>query len=343
MTTVAPKVFNYDFKITNYLLNMTVEIMGLLRDVEALPSNLPKLYLRKDNQVRTISSTTQIEGNSLSRLEVMDILDGKVITGDELEIREVKNAISLYASIGDLDPQSKTDFLLAHKILMNDLIDNSGKLRTVNVGIRSKNGAIIYKAPKFEVVEDHIDSLFSFLKADRELNIIIKSSLIHYLIESIHPFEDGNGRMGRFWQSLILSKRYDFFKYIPIEEYIRDRQEKYYQSLKRSQSLNDPVYFVEFMVKVILDAVNDYRGISFESPRKSSFERRMLKAQKVLGESSFSRKNYISAIGDISKQQATLDLKKGVSEGGLRSQGSGNQTRYAFLGLKIKNVARDKD
>ena len=209
--------------------------------------------LRRQNRIKTIQASLQIEGNTLSLDQVTAVLDGKRVLGQPREIQEVRNAFKAYETMATLQPESREDLLAAHRLLMEGLVDRAGRFRTSAVGI-FQGGEVAHVAPPAKRVGGLMDDLLGWLKATDE-HPLIASCVFHYELEFIHPFEDGNGRMGRFWQTLILSHWREFFSMLPIESVVRDRQKQYYQALGHSDQQGDATSFVVFMLDAIRRAI----------------------------------------------------------------------------------------
>jgi Fic family protein len=225
------------------------------------------------------------------------------------------------------NPMSEMDFIMAHKILMKGLIKTNGAYRSVNVGISSK-GKIKTVFPTYNKVKGLCADLFEYLEASND-NFLIKSCVAHYLIESIHPFEDGNGRMGRFWHTLILSKNFEIFNYLPLETFIHQRQKDYYEALHIGQLANSPTLFVKLMLEVVISALNESFSYRFEDG-PSNREKRFIEAKEHFRKSKFSRKDYLSIFLNLSSSMGTKDLKAFCNDGLLFNSGNGNGTRYYF-------------
>ncbi len=212
-------------------------------------------HLRRKNRIRTIHSSLAIENNTLSIDQVTAIIDGKRVLGNPNEIREVRNAYDAYELMLDLNPLSVDDLLKAHRLMMAGLIPESGKFRTSGVGVF--NGQkVIHMAPPAEFVPGQIKDLIAWYK-DSRLHPLIKSSVFHYEFEFIHPFADGNGRMGRMWHTMLLGKWKGLFFWIPVEELIQTRQKEYYDALNMADSLADSSCFVELMLEIIRDSLKE--------------------------------------------------------------------------------------
>lgn len=250
------------FEITNDMFEISTEIMenlGKLSNINEL-EKLPRL--RKVSRIKSIHSSLAIENNTLSIEQVTDILDGKRVLGPREDIVAVKNAFEAYKELDSANPYALKDLLKIHKIMMKDLVKEAGCLRSGNVGVFDENGNIIHTAPPVQVVGELLNQLFDWVK-NTDIQMLIKSSVFHYEFEYIHPFRDGNGRMGRLWQTALLSSWKPIFKYIPIESVIKDNQEEYYNAIAKSTSEGKSNAFIIFMLdiinKAIKDIVNDSR------------------------------------------------------------------------------------
>ncbi|NBV06202.1 MAG: Fic family protein [Proteobacteria bacterium] len=209
--------------------------------------------LRRNNRIRTIHASLAIENNSLSEKQVSAVIEGKTVLGQPREIQEVRNAFLAYEEMSNWQPENLQDLLKAHEILMRGLVDEAGKFRSGLVGIY-KDQTLIHMAPPAERVPHLIQDLLDWL-SKTETHPLINSCVFHYEFEFIHPFSDGNGRMGRLWQSLILSKYVPFLAYLPVETVVHKQQEKYYQVLGACDKAGDSTLFIEFMLDAIKQAM----------------------------------------------------------------------------------------
>lgn len=238
------------YEITNTILFLYGQITEALGKGQSLLLVKPEARLRKQNRIKTIYSSLAIEGNTLGVEHVSALIDNKRIIGPKKDILEVQNAINAYEQLNHLKPYLIKDFLRAHGILMKGLLDNPGKFRKSQVGI-IKGKEVTHIAPGYNMVPELMKDLFEYVRKDKDINII-KSCVFHYEMEFIHPFEDGNGRMGRYWQTRLLMEVNPLFEYVPVEETIKNNQGEYYKSLEKSDSSGSSTTFIEFM----LDALN---------------------------------------------------------------------------------------
>jgi Fic family protein len=244
------------FTANSVILNLIADIsekMGQLSALSELSVQASDLKLRRMNRIRTIHGSLAIEGNTLSEEQITAILAGKKVLAPPREIKEAQNAIELYEHLDDFSVHSQKDLLKAHKILMIDLIKEAGKFRSGGAGVM-KGEQLLHMAPSASMVPGQIKDLLAWLKHSKD-HPLIKSSVFHYEFEFIHPFADGNGRMGRLWQTLILSKWKPEFAYIPVENMVHLHQNEYYQAINQSSQLADSSPFVEFMLRQILKAL----------------------------------------------------------------------------------------
>lgn len=228
---------NPPYEITPRILKLITSISQKIGEVNAkhLVRQNPKL--RKQNQIKTIHSSLSIEGNILSEEQITSIIENKRVVGHEKDIKEVLNALEVYKELKNFRYNSEKDFLKAHKLLMNGLVLYPGKYRTKGVGI-VKGAKVEHIAPPFSNLKYLMNELFQYLKDKSELTLI-KSCIFHYEMEFIHPFMDGNGRMGRLWQTSILMSEYPLFEFLPFETLISKNQNDYYNALSTSELLDN--------------------------------------------------------------------------------------------------------
>lgn len=244
------------FDLTSEIFEISSEIMenlGKLSDINDL-EKLPRL--RKISRLKSIHSSLAIEQNTLSLDQVTDIIDGKRVLGPQDEILAVKNAFSAYKELDNINPYKLNDLLLVHGIMMNDLVEEAGKLRTGAVGVFDSEGNVVHTAPPARMVHSLMLDLFNWTTTS-STPMLIKSCVFHYEFEFIHPFRDGNGRTGRLWQTALLASWKPIFKWIPIESIIKDNQDTYYQAIARSTLDGKSNAFILFMLDVINKAIKD--------------------------------------------------------------------------------------
>jgi len=241
------------FKITSKAINLISQISEKIGEIHNLENTVHSVQLRKKNRIKTIHSSLAIENNSLTIEQMTAIIEGKRVLGSPNEIREVKNAVQAYELLLTLNPYQEKDLLQAHRLMMNELVNRSGKYRRDGVGIFDGR-SVVHVAPPADRVPFLMGDLFQWLK-DTDAHPLIKSSVFHYEFEFIHPFEDGNGRMGRLWQTVILKDWKPFFAWLPIETLIKEHQTEYYHALGISDANSDSTAFIEFMLSVIFDTI----------------------------------------------------------------------------------------
>jgi len=315
------------FQITSKIANLISEISRGLGRLESVSFAPPNPNLRRKNRIKTIKSTLAIEGNTFTEEQITAILENKKVVGSQKEIREVQNAIELYDRIDSFRPGKEKDFLKAHSILMQVLVDGAGNYRSKNVGIL-KGRVVKHLAPKPRMVGELMKKTTELDQDRKRIHPLVLSSVAHYEIEFIHPFEDGNGRIGRFWQALILTKYDPIFKFIPIENLVEKNQLRYYEVLESCDKKGDSTLFIEFMLEVILESLSDFsrdiKGVTASSTD------RLMKAKQEFKKREFSRKEYMELFKSISSATASRDLKNGVEQGQLEREGDKNKSRYRF-------------
>ena len=241
------------YTITSKIIHLIAQISESIGRLTALTQIQDSLKLRKANRIRTIQGSLAIEGNTLSTEQITAILNGKTIIAPPKEVQEVRNALKAYEEIQDWNPDQESHLLKAHQILMTGLIDEIGQYRHGGVGVMSGD-RVVHMAPPANQINRLMVDLLDWLN-DSEVHPLIQSSVFHYEFEFIHPFADGNGRMGRLWQTLILSRWNPIFANIPVESLIYQNQKAYYEALQASTDRTDSAPFIEFILQMILDAI----------------------------------------------------------------------------------------
>ena len=249
------------FEISSRTINLIAEISAQIERYAIRLEN-EGLKLRKANRIRTIHSSLAIEGNNLSENQVQDIINGKNVIAPLREIQEVKNAIKTYELYSSLNPFSITDLLKAHGTMMFALSDDAERFRQGGVGVFSEKG-LVHMAPPANRVQGLIEDLMQWL-ASSDDHLLIRSCVFHYEFEFIHPFSDGNGRMGRLWQSLILGKLHPIFEHLPVENMVFSNQQAYYKAIADSTAAADCGAFIDFMLGEILNTLKLHRGEELE-------------------------------------------------------------------------------
>ena len=316
---------NPPYEITPKIVQLITSISEKIGEINATYLNRPSPKLRKQNRIKTIHSSLKIEGNSLTEEQVNALLDKKRIIGPKKDVLEVLNAIEIYENLEKYNPNDEKSFLKAHQDLMTDLIEDAGRYRKQSVGI-VKGSQIEHLAPSFENVPFLMKDLFKYLKESEEIGLI-KSCVFHYEMEFIHPFLDGNGRMGRLWQTLILMEKYPIFEFLPFETMIINDQEKYYKALAQSDKIGKSTKFIEYMLNVIDSSIN--KLLDFNNRTLNEQDR--LDYFISLNKNEFSRKDYMNVFKDISSSTASRDLKKGLELNVFKKIGEKNKTKYKII------------
>ena len=248
------------FTVSAKAINLIAKISSQLERYAIRMEQEDTLRLRRANRIKTIHSSLAIEGNTLSEGEVQAVLEGKKVVAPLKEIQEVKNAIKTYELYPKLNPFSIQDLLLAHGTMMSGLVDEAGMFRKGGVGVFDGDKPI-HIAPPANRVRNLMSDLFGWLE-NADDHLLIRSCVFHYEFEFIHPFADGNGRIGRLWQSLILGRLNPIFEHLPVENMVYSNQQAYYHAINWSSDLGDSGPFIDFMLEEILNALVDHQGKS---------------------------------------------------------------------------------
>lgn len=253
------------FEITNRMIDYVAEIaelVGKLNVTDMLSSNPT---LRRSNRIRTIHGSLAIEQNTLSLEQVTAVLNGKHVLAPPKDIAEVKNAYEIYERLDELNPYSVDDLLIAHSIMTRGLVEESGIFRTRPVGVVDSEGHVLHFGTLPQYVPNLVMELLDWAKTS-EVHMLIRSCVFHYEFELIHPFADGNGRVGRLWHTLLLSKWNPAFAWLPVESIIHDRQQEYYDAINVSNDAGESTVFIEFMLSAIkaslIEAINTSAAMS---------------------------------------------------------------------------------
>lgn len=243
------------FTITPAILNAVSEISELLGRWNARSEAAPSPQLRRQQRIRSIQASLAIENNSLSIEQVTAVLDGKTVLAPPREVQEVRNAFAAYERLPHWQPARAEDLLDAHALLMAGLLDAPGQWRIGGVGIY-RGGQLVHMAPPASRVPKVMADLLGWL-ARTDTHPLVASCVFHYEFEFIHPFGDGNGRMGRLWQTLILSRWQPVLAWLPVETVIRERQGDYYAALAAADRASEATPFVDFMLQALATALRE--------------------------------------------------------------------------------------
>lgn len=314
------------YEITSTILKLITSISEKIGEVNANLLNKPSPKLRKQNRIKTIHSSLKIEGNALTEEQITALLENKRVIGPKKDVVEVLNAIKIYENLDEYNPSNEKSFLKAHKNLMEGLIENSGKYRNQSVGI-IKGSKVEHLAPPFGNIPYLMKDLFQYLQKSDEIELI-KSCVFHYVMEFIHPFLDGNGRMGRLWQTLILMEKYPIFEFLPFETLINKEQEEYYKALAESDKSGKSTKFIEYMLSVIDVSISELLNFN----NRTLNEKDRLEYFVSLNKTEFTRKDYMDIFKDISSATASRDLKKGAELNVFERIGEKNKTIYRLIG-----------
>jgi len=315
------------FALTPAVLVLTAEISRLLGRLDGLQRPPPAPRLRREIQVRTVVATLAIEGERITEDRVTALLDGKRVAGPAHEIIAARNAIAAYRRAPSLRPGSTMDFRCAHELMMKELIPDAGSYRRGAVGIMD-GSRVSHIAPPAKRVATLVADLLGFVSRDRQTPALVKSAVVHYEIEFIHPFSDGNGRMGRLWQHVILLAYDPAFAHVLPETVVRARQADYYAALAASDTAGEATIFVEYSLETVRDALRDF--LSELRPRRASAADRIATARAHFGRREFSRGEYLALQQSVGPATASRDLASGVRDGILVRTGDKATARYRF-------------
>lgn len=245
------------YTVSSEIIDLIAEVSELLGEIKHLNHASHSTRLRKISKIKTITGTLQIEGNTLNEEQITALLDGKHVLGSVRELAEVRGAITAYENITAVDYKNLEHLLEAHRLLMSEILIHAGEFRTKSVGVYGAQG-VTHVAPPANRVRGLMMDLFAWLNSTTEHPLIV-SSVFHYEFEFIHPFIDGNGRMGRLWQYIMLHHWRDTFSLVPVESMIRNHQQGYYQALQQAGVLGDSTVFLVFMLKTIRQSILDVK------------------------------------------------------------------------------------
>lgn len=315
------------FEITSKIIELISNISEKIGEINYLQDNPYHIQLRKENRIKTIHSSLAIENNSLSLKQITAIIDGKYVLGNPNEIKEVKNSIQAYDLLLSLNPYKEKDLLKAHKLIMQDLVDRNGKYRTDGVGIFDGE-KVVHLAPPADRVPELMSDLFEWIKTS-DVHPLIKSCVFHYEFEFIHPFQDGNGRIGRLWQTVILKDWKEIFAWLPVETLIKENQKEYYSVLGTSDSEANSTKFIEFMLSLILNTIEEIISTEKKVTKKVTIKV-TINQQKIIdaikSNPHITQEELADIIG-ITKKSITANMKK-LQENGLIKRIGANKNGY---------------
>ena len=316
-------IYTPPFTITPTILDLVSQISEAIGKLELLAPTAITPKLRKANKIKTIAGTLAIEGNTLGIEKVTAILEGKRVMGSVREIAEVNGAIKVYDNLDNFDYKKLDDLLSAHKMLMGEILTKAGSFRTSNVGVGGEEG-VVHVAPPYDRVPRLMGDLFDWLSST-DIHPLIKSSIFHYEFEFIHPFEDGNGRIGRLWQSLILYDWKPIFSAVPIESVIKESQQGYYNALEAAGSAGESTPFVAFMLQAILRSCEEELAAERDVPKtvpKNVPINRQEKIIRLMQENSAITIEQLAHACDVSDKTIKRDIAKLKEEGRVERVGS---------------------
>ncbi len=321
------------FTVNAKIIDLISKISEKIGEINSLESSPQHVNLRKENRIKTIHSSLAIENNSLRIEQITAIIEGKRVLGAPNEIQEVKNAVQAYDLLLSLNSTNESDLLRAHSLMMSDLVSGNGKYRTGGVGIFDGT-EVVHVAPPAERVPYLMADLFDWLKKS-DVHPLIKSCVFHYEFEFIHPFQDGNGRMDRLWQTVILKDWKDVFAWIPVESLIKENQSEYYKSLSASDTNADSTIFIEFMLELLLRSIEDI--ISAESRVNVKVNVKVsVNQQKILDEikkNPYVTIDELAGIVGIAKKNIFNNMKKMQGNGLIRRIGADKNGHWEIIKL----------
>ena len=317
------------FEITTAILDEIAEIAELVGHVNASLGLSANPMLRRSNRIRTIYSSLAIEQNPLSLEQVTAVLSGKRIIAPPKDIAEVKNAYEIYEMMGSLDPYSVDDLLTAHGVMTRGLVDESGCFRSRPVGVADKQGNVLHFGTLPDYVPGLVMELLDWVR-DSDFHMLIKSCVFHYELELIHPFADGNGRIGRLWHTLLLTHWKPMFAWLPVEFMIHDRQDEYYQAINRSNNEAESTVFIEFMLSAIKEALLEAVQIG-STESMSAEEQRWLQIERFLKKHGTITNADVREMLGVSSATANRVLAKNVKAGKIQKVRIGKSWGYSLL------------
>ena len=317
------------FEITNTMVHQVAEIAELVGKLTSTNQLSANPTLRRTNRIRTIHGSLAIEQNTLSLEQVTAVLNGKQVLAPPKDIAEVKNAYEIYEMMDSLNPYSVDDLLNAHAVMTKGLTEESGCFRSGPVGVVDKQGNILH----FGTLPDYAPGLTSELLGwvkDSNIHMLIKSCVFHYELELIHPFADGNGRIGRLWHTLLLTQWKPMFAWLPVESMIHDRQDEYYAAINRSNYEGESTAFIEFMLSAIKEALMEAVQTSGAAESMTTDELRWYKVERFLKKNDTITNADVRQMFQVSSATANRILSKFTEEGKIQKIRIGKSWGYVF-------------
>ena len=317
------------FEITNTMIHEVAEIAELVGKLTSTNQLSANPTLRRTNRIRTIHGSLAIEQNTLSLEQVTAVLNGKQVLAPPKDIAEVKNAYEIYERMDELDPYAVDDLLMAHGIMTRGLVEESGIFRSRPVGVADQEGHVLHVGTLPNYVPDLVMELLDWVK-NSDIHMLIRSGVFHYELELIHPFADGNGRIGRLWHTLLLSKWNPAFAWLSVESMIHARQLEYYAAINASNDAGESTVFIEFMLSTIkaslIDAINTSDGMSDEPTDKATA--RWMQIEKFLETHEFIMNADVRALCNVSAATANRILAGLVTKGKLNKYRANGHWAY---------------
>jgi Fic family protein len=313
------------YQLTSKIFEISLQIQQILGELKSIEISKPSLKLRRENKIKTVHHSLAIEGNSLTIEQITAILENKRVIGKKNEIIELQNALSVYDDLLKYNPTKENDLKKAHSILMKNLVAKTGDYRNKNVGIL-KGTKVSHVAPQPKMLAALMKNLFSYLNNEGEKSFLIKACVFHYELEFIHPFEDGNGRIGRLWQQLLLIKHSPIFEFVSVESLIHKNQKKYYDVLEKCDRSADSTLFIEFSLGLILQALKEFQK-QYRPDRILSSDR-ISQAAVFFKNKEFSRQEYLKLFTEISTATASRDLAEAAQKKIFNISGDKRSAKY---------------
>ena len=312
------------FRITAKIIELISQISEKIGEINVIRQDFRHVQLRRENRIKTIHSSLAIENNSLSIEQITAIIDGKHVLGNPNEIQEVKNAVQVYDLLLKLNPCSEKDLLKAHGLMMQDLVGKSGQYRNDGVGIFNGR-SVVHVAPPADRVAFLMADLFAWLETT-DVHPLVKSCVFHYEFEFIHPFQDGNGRMGRLWQTVILKEWKEIFAWLPVETLVKENQEEYYKVLSASDGEADSTKFIEFMLSLLARTVDEIveneKKVTQKVTQKVTVNQK--KILETIKDDPYITQEMLAKILGITRKSVVANMKKLQDGGMIKRVGANN-------------------